>query len=53
MDMKRDGLYVSRMLSFSDAQFFNEECNLTDKHKLMYNMAAHIWCVLSLTHNTC
>ncbi|KAF6018566.1 hypothetical protein EB796_023110 [Bugula neritina] len=43
MDMKRDGLYVSRMLSFSDAQFYNIECNLTDGQKLMYNMAAHIW----------
>ena len=45
MDMKREGLYVSRMLSFSDAQFYNIECILSDQQKLMYNMAAHIWYV--------
>ncbi|XP_067930310.1 uncharacterized protein [Watersipora subatra] len=43
MDMKKDGLYVSRMLSFSDAQFYNIECNLTDQQRLVYNMAARIW----------
>lgn len=43
MDMKQEGMYVSRMLSFSDAQFYNIECNLTDEQKLQYNMAAHIW----------
>lgn len=43
MDMKREGMYVSRMLSFDDAQFVNVECNLTSKQRLVYNMAAHIW----------
>ena len=43
MDMKREGMYVSRMLSFEDAQFVNMECNLNDQQKFMYNMAAHIW----------
>lgn len=50
MEMKREGIFVSRLLSFSDARFYNIEHNLTDQQKLEYNMAAHIWSVFLPVH---
>ncbi|XP_071949493.1 uncharacterized protein [Antedon mediterranea] len=43
MEMKTSGKYVSRGLSFKQAEFSTVECELTDEQVKMYNTSVHIW----------
>ncbi|KAK2165679.1 hypothetical protein NP493_1355g00006 [Ridgeia piscesae] len=43
MEMKTSGMYVSRGLSFQEAEFVNVEICLDESQKKMYNTAAHLW----------
>ncbi|KAI7844526.1 hypothetical protein COHA_001884 [Chlorella ohadii] len=43
MELKGDGLYVSRGLSFREAEFSELECRLTAQQVAAYDSAAHLW----------
>ncbi|XP_022100278.1 protein FORGETTER 1-like [Acanthaster planci] len=43
MEMKASGMYVSRGLSFKQAEFVTVEMDLTDEQIKMYDTAAHVW----------
>ncbi len=45
MEMKASGMYVSRGLSFRQAEFVTIETPLTQKQTKMYDVAAHVWYV--------
>ena len=43
MEMKASGMYMSRLLSFREAEFVTVEERLTPKQVKMYDVAAHVW----------
>nr|XP_054771437.1 uncharacterized protein LOC129279369 [Lytechinus pictus] len=43
MEMKASGMYVSRGLSFQEAEFETVETMLTEEQIKMYDMATHVW----------
>ncbi|KAI3433451.1 hypothetical protein D9Q98_003264 [Chlorella vulgaris] len=43
MELKGDGLYVSRGLSFREAEFSELECRLTSQQTAAYDAAATLW----------
>eukprot|EP01088_Endostelium_zonatum_P003621 TRINITY_DN1480_c0_g3_i1.p1 TRINITY_DN1480_c0_g3~~TRINITY_DN1480_c0_g3_i1.p1 ORF type:complete len:2352 (-),score=735.05 TRINITY_DN1480_c0_g3_i1:187-7242(-) len=43
MEMKSEGMYCSRHLSFEGVEFQVEEHKLTDDEKLVYNQCAELW----------
>ncbi|XP_074658013.1 uncharacterized protein LOC141910988 [Tubulanus polymorphus] len=43
MEMKASGLYVSRGLSFRQAEFLSLECNLSSEQIIVYDNATHVW----------
>ncbi|KAJ8030843.1 Protein FORGETTER 1 [Holothuria leucospilota] len=43
MEMKASGMYVSRGLSYKEAEFVTIEANLTEEQEKMYDIAAHLW----------
>ena len=43
MEMKASGMYVSRGLSFRQAEFAVVETPLDPKQVKMYDVAAHVW----------
>ncbi|XP_013397451.1 protein FORGETTER 1, partial [Lingula anatina] len=43
MEMKSSGMYVSRGLSFKQAEFMTVEASLTEEQIQMYDTAAHVW----------
>ncbi|XP_078614112.1 uncharacterized protein LOC144883439 isoform X1 [Branchiostoma floridae x Branchiostoma japonicum] len=43
MEMKGSGMYISRGLSFRQAEFVTVEVNLTPQQIKTYDMAAHVW----------
>ncbi|XP_019644077.1 PREDICTED: protein FORGETTER 1-like [Branchiostoma belcheri] len=43
MEMKGSGMYISRGLSFRQAEFVTVEVNLTPQQVKTYDMAAHVW----------
>ena len=43
MEMKAEGTYVSRSLSFGNAEFSSLECELTPAQTACYNAAAALW----------
>ncbi|XP_048247301.1 protein FORGETTER 1-like isoform X2 [Haliotis rufescens] len=43
MEMKASGMYVSRGLSFKQAEFVTVQSELSKEHKKMYDAAAHVW----------
>ena len=45
MEMKNAGIYVSRGLSFCDAEFENMERDLTKEQCAVYDQSAHVWLV--------
>lgn len=49
MEMKASGMYVSRGLSFQEAEFETVETSLTEEQVKMYDMTTHVWWV-ALSH---
>ncbi|XP_064614960.1 uncharacterized protein LOC135479136 [Liolophura sinensis] len=43
MEMKTTGMYVSRGLSFKQAEFVTVEAQVTKEQMKMYDIAAHVW----------
>eukprot|EP00057_Strongylocentrotus_purpuratus_P009593 XP_011664067.1 PREDICTED: protein strawberry notch homolog 1 isoform X3 [Strongylocentrotus purpuratus] len=43
MEMKASGMYVSRGLSFQEAEFETVETSLTEEQVKMYDMTTHVW----------
>ena len=43
MEMKASGTYVSRGLSFREAEFVTMETDLIEEQIKMYDTAAHVW----------
>ena len=43
MEMKSAGMYVSRGLSYKQAEFLTVEASLTKEQRKMYDTAAHVW----------
>ncbi|KAM7430647.1 hypothetical protein ABFA07_018659 [Porites harrisoni] len=43
MEMKASGMYVSRGLSFRQAEFVNVEATLTAEQRKVYDTAVHVW----------
>ncbi|KAK3607117.1 hypothetical protein CHS0354_014268 [Potamilus streckersoni] len=43
MEMKMSGMYVSRGLSYKQAEFLTVESELTPEQTKMYDTAAHVW----------
>ncbi|XP_038050120.1 protein FORGETTER 1-like [Patiria miniata] len=43
MEMKASGMYLSRGLSFKQAEFVTVEMDLTEEQVKMYDTAAHVW----------
>ncbi|XP_065178274.1 uncharacterized protein LOC135808951 [Sycon ciliatum] len=43
MEMKNTGIYVSRGLSFCDAEFENLERDLNKEQRAIYDQSAHVW----------
>ncbi|XP_031566399.1 protein FORGETTER 1-like [Actinia tenebrosa] len=43
MEMKASGMYVSRGLSFRQAEFMNAEAVLTDDQRKVYDTSVHVW----------
>lgn len=48
MEMKASGMYVSRGLSFQEAEFETVETSLTEEQVKMYDMTTHVWWVALL-----
>jgi hypothetical protein len=45
MEMKSAGMYVSRGLSYKQAEFITVEAMLTKEQVKMYDTAVHVWLV--------
>ncbi|OWF49684.1 Protein strawberry notch [Mizuhopecten yessoensis] len=43
MEMKTSGMYISRGLSYKQAEFMTVEAPLTKDQRKMYDTAAHVW----------
>ncbi|XP_033761230.1 LOW QUALITY PROTEIN: protein FORGETTER 1-like [Pecten maximus] len=43
MEMKTSGMYISRGLSYKQAEFMTIEAALTKEQRKMYDTAAHVW----------
>lgn len=43
MEMKSTGMYVSRGLSYRQAEFSTVEIELTKEQIKMFDVAAHVW----------
>lgn len=50
MDMKVSGMYIARQLSFSGVSFRIEEIGLDSDFKLVYNKAAKLVSIVSVTN---